>query len=243
MNLQNVQHYRYMKTLSDYKRFYAFGDSYTKYYWPTYADIIGNIVPYYENWGLKGAGNHYIFNSIVECNQRNMFNHDDLVIVMWSGVTREDRYVGNRWDTAASDYRKIAYGEEWMRKYGIEIRGNVIRDLAYIKSIQVLLNSTKCDYVFLNSVDIIRDDQDVIKLYSDILDIIKPSLYNDIKNSKRPNFNDMHPTPVESTQYIKKHLAIDLHSEFVNHWEKVVWDIKVKNILPVPYYRPEIHRL
>ena len=194
--------------MKNYKRFYAFGDSYTKYYWPTYADIIGNNMAYYENWGLKGAGNHYIFNSIVECNQRNKFTSDDLVIVMWTGVTREDRYVDNHWNTAASEYRNIVYGEEWMRKYGTEIRGNVIRDLAYIKSTQILLNSIGCDYHFFSSIDIIRDDIDVIELYNDTINIIKPSLYEDIKNTKRPNFNDMHPTPIEATKYIKKHLDI-----------------------------------
>ena len=92
--------------MKNYKRFYAFGDSYTKYYWPTYADIIGhNMQGLYQNWGLKGAGNHYIFNSIVECNQRDKFTSDDLVIVMWTGVTREDRYVDNHWSTAATEYR------------------------------------------------------------------------------------------------------------------------------------------
>ena len=232
-----------MKTLSNYKRFYAFGDSYTKYYWPTYADIIGQYIPNNENWGLKGAGNHYIYNSVVECNQRNRFNVDDLVIVMWTGVTREDRYVDNHWATAASEYRKIAYGDEWMRKYGTEIRGNVIRDLAYIKSTQLLLESVGCDYTFLSSIDIIRDDTDVISLYSDILNTIKPSLYNDIKDSKRPNFTDMHPTPIEASHYIKKHMNIDIHCDFADYWENQVWNIEMKNVLPVTYHRPEIHRL
>jgi len=76
-----------------------------------------------------------------------------------------------------------------------------------------------------------------------VLDIIKPSLYDDIKNTKRPNFNDMHPTPIEATSYIKKHLDIDLHSEFVDYWEKIVWNIELKNTLPVTYHRPEIYRL
>ena len=230
--------------MKNYKRFYAFGDSYTKYYWPTYADIIGhNMQGLYQNWGLKGAGNHYIFNSIVECNQRDKFTSDDLVIVMWTGVTREDRYVDNHWSTAATEYRTIAYGEYWMRKYGTEIRGNLIRDLAYIKSTQILLNSVGCDYTFCNSIDIIRDDRDVTELYSDVLDIIKPSLYNEIKNNKRPNFNDMHPTPRESATYIKKHIDIELDDNFIEHWEQQVWNIETKNVLPITYHRPEINRL
>ena len=33
-----------------YKRFFAFGCSYTEYFWPTWPDIIGQEIPYYENW-------------------------------------------------------------------------------------------------------------------------------------------------------------------------------------------------
>jgi hypothetical protein len=40
-----------------YKRFFAFGRSFTDYLWPTWADIIGREIPYYENWGHGAAGN------------------------------------------------------------------------------------------------------------------------------------------------------------------------------------------
>ena len=48
-----------------YKRFFAFGCSFTNYYWPTWADIIGQDSNFYENWAQPGAGNHFIFNSIM----------------------------------------------------------------------------------------------------------------------------------------------------------------------------------
>ena len=232
-----------MRDLNQYSRFFAFGDSYTNYYWPTYADIIGTQCQYYENWGLKGAGNHYIYNSVVECNQRNRFNSNDLVIVMWTGITREDRYVDNHWATATGDYRRISYGEEWMRRYGTEVRGNLIRDLAYIVGIDNLLNTTGCEYYFLSSIGLILEDQDVVELYKDIINKIKPSLYDTIKDSVRPNFNDIHPTPVESAHYINQHLGIDYDGDFVNYWEGQVRNIELKNTLPVPYNRPVINRL
>ena len=244
-----------LEGLSQYKRFYAFGCSYTNYRWPTWADIIGQQMPYYENWGKLAAGNQFIFNSVVECNQSNGFNKDDLIIVMWSSIHREDRYVNNYWETTAFEQLESVYGVQWMRKYGIETRGNLIRDLAYIKSIQYLLDSTGCDYVFLNGVFLtvpkgadpgqvdLANATDVIEMYRDVLDSIKPSLWVETDHNKRPNFNDRHPSPMESANYIKKYIDIDLHGEFVEYWERQVRAIKEKNVLPVPWIRNTSIRL
>ena len=102
-----------------YKRFFAFGCSFTHYPWPTWADIIGQNIPHYENWGMGGAGNQFIFNSIIECNRRNKFNEDDLVIVMWTSCSREDRYVDNGWLVAATENRETLYGKEWVKKFNV----------------------------------------------------------------------------------------------------------------------------
>ena len=47
------------------KRLFTFGCSVTEFIWPTWADILGREFDYYENWGRVGAGNLYIFNSII----------------------------------------------------------------------------------------------------------------------------------------------------------------------------------
>jgi hypothetical protein len=132
--------------LSRYKRFFAFGCSFTNYHWPTWADIIGNEIPYYENWGRISAGNQFIFNSIIECDARHHFNQDDLVIVMWTSIEREDRYLNNDWYLASHIERTKAYGKDWNKKFGKEIRGLLIRDLAFIRSAQQLLQFRNCDW-------------------------------------------------------------------------------------------------
>jgi hypothetical protein len=38
------------------------------------------------------------------------------------------------------------YGTDWFNKYGTDIRSFLIRDLAYIKSIQIFLDSCQCDW-------------------------------------------------------------------------------------------------
>lgn len=143
-----------------YKRFFAFGCSFTYYLWPTWADIIGQNIPHYENWGIGGAGNQFIFNSIIECNRRNKFSKDDLVIVMWTSCSREDRYVDNSWLVAATENRAKLYGKDWAKKFANQGKGLMIRDFATIDATQQLLDAFKCDWVNLNGLPLIRFDID-----------------------------------------------------------------------------------
>jgi hypothetical protein len=76
-------------------RLFTFGCSYTRWHWPTWADIIArDIGCHYENWAEPGLGNVGIQHKMLECDLKNKFTADDLVLVAWSGWTREDRYLG-----------------------------------------------------------------------------------------------------------------------------------------------------
>ena len=140
-----------------YKRFFAFGCSFTNYKWLTWADIIGHDIECYENWATPGAGNHYIFNSVIEADARYKFNKDDLVIIFWSTKEREDRYHNNAWLNDTNVTQEKTYGKNWVKKFALDFRSFLIRDLAYMKATQTILSNKKCDwanftwYEFLNS--------------------------------------------------------------------------------------------
>jgi hypothetical protein len=146
--------------IQKYKRFFAFGCSFTSYQWPTWADIIGNSISHYENWGKGGGGNQFIFNSIVECNRRNKFNENDLVIAMWTSCSREDRYVDNSWLVAATENREHVYGKDWAKRFADQSKGLMIRDFATIDATQQLLDIFTCDWVNFNGLPLIRFDVD-----------------------------------------------------------------------------------
>lgn len=182
-------------------RFFAFGCSFTKYFWPTWADIVGKEFEYYENWGAGGAGNHYIFNSLIECIQQNKINRNDTIIICWSNVAREDRYINN-WVFSGNVFTSTVYPTEWVNKFITE-RGCLIRDLAYIKSADMILKNLGCNYKFISVCPISYyslhdqntvENKDVLKLYSDVLDTIKPSFFEVIFNfdwtSRLSNFSD-----------------------------------------------------
>jgi hypothetical protein len=148
--------------IEKYKRMFVFGCSYTRYHWPTWADIIGQDVPYYENWGKPGAGNHFIFNSIMECDAKNKFTADDIILVMWSGPDREDRYINFDWICDPPQTKEKTYGKAWVKKFGQDRRGNLIRDMAYIKAIQEFLDSKNVDWANFSMYSICNIDEESI---------------------------------------------------------------------------------
>ena len=172
------------------KRLFAFGCSFTNYQWPTWADIVAQDYDYFENWGQPGSGNHFIFNSLIECNQRNTFTKDDTVMICWTNVAREDRYLTNSWVPAGNIFTTVVYPKSWVDEFVTE-RGCLIRDLAFIKAIDLLLKNIGCNYKFFSVIPIIEYNMvgknqsecpDVVELYSNVLDKICPSYFEIIFN-------------------------------------------------------------
>ena len=70
-------------------RLFTFGCSFTKYIWPTWADILGREYKEFYNYGMSGGGNLFIFDSLIEAIAKHNINKDDTVIIIWTNVTRD----------------------------------------------------------------------------------------------------------------------------------------------------------
>lgn len=141
-----------------YKRLFTFGCSFTNYIWPTWADIISQDIPYFENWGVGGSGNFFIFNQFIESLERNNFSEGDLVMILWSHYRREDRYVKDKWIHAAGqEKRKTIYGKSWEENFACD-RGNLIRDLSFINSTGRILETLKCDWGMFHMIPFAHPD-------------------------------------------------------------------------------------
>lgn len=167
-------------------RLFTFGCSYTQWRWPTWADILGREFDEYQNWGLAGAGNQFVFHSIIEANQRNRFNPDDTVIIMWSTPDREDRYLRGKWLERGPVYGSPHYRPEWVKAYADD-RWYAIRDLTCITAVKELLIKWGVKYHFLcmatpDSTFSIEPVKDVFQLFADTIDDIKPGIINTIFN-------------------------------------------------------------
>jgi hypothetical protein len=217
---------------STMSRLFTFGCSFTQYWrWPTWADALGREHEYFENWGICGAGNALIFNSVMECHQRNRIHSSDRVVVMWTNVSREDRYVRTKWLPMGNVYWTAGsrLPQEYVRHYACE-RGYLIRDLAMIFAIKTFLQSTGCDWKFLSMVPLDKSNhasglgenpyqpavetRDVRDLYQATLDEIAPSMFEiifkqdwssrpGIADQNTPTQRDFHPTPLEHVEYLQ----------------------------------------
>ena len=102
----------------------TFGCSFTKYSWGTWANILAKeLEPVeYINLGKSGAGNQYIFNMLMQADAVYDFTHEDLVVVQWTNVCREDRYIPQKkdsgpWVTPGNIYSQEEYDTNFVMNY------------------------------------------------------------------------------------------------------------------------------
>jgi hypothetical protein len=183
----------------------TFGCSFTDYNWSTWADILGREFDDFQNHGRGGAGNTYIFNRIMQCIAENQITDSSTVIVMWSNVIREDRYVDGEWIAPGCIYNQNTYSEGFMDF--VDPIGLFIRDCAHVAAVTHALNSTGCTYHFLSMMPI-DNAKEYLKLkwtekilasdtvsqykrkYKKYLDLIKPSMLEVVYNNNWYNKRD-----------------------------------------------------
>jgi len=198
-------------------RLFTFGCSFTNYRWSTWADCLAPEFDYFENWGQSGAGNHYIFNSMMEADQRHRFDEGDTVIVCWTNVLRDDRYIKDRWITLGGVASANVYTKEFLT-YEVDLRGYFIRDIAMIKAAKEMLRSRPgVKWYFTSMIPMYMEDihtnvvvdRDVVELYQDVLDDFVPSFFETLRPEgwwlSPPLPMDDHPSPAEHLEFLDKH--------------------------------------
>jgi hypothetical protein len=237
-------------------RIWTFGCSFTQYFWPTWADMliaeVNDIGHSGENWGCEGAGNLYIASKIWECNAKNKFGPNDWVLVCWSSMIREDRYINNRWETLGNVFSIDP------NVYQSDPKHFAIRDSTLITSTQLALNNLNVNslhWSILPFNTVSRGNADpAIKLMEDVLNIFNitldlppmmeylnlltndPTLLKHRLTTFKHNdiVADWHPAPWEHEKYLKECILprltflpnnLSLNTlNFINEW-----NMKVKN--------------
>lgn len=218
-------------------RLFTFGCSFTNYRWPTWADILGKEFTQFENWGRAGAGNSFIFYALAECIKRNNITADDTVIIMWTSIAREDRWVNGDWLTYGNIYNQPVYDDTFIKTL-VDPMGYLIKDLATISMTKKVLESIGCTWHFLSMLplDHYNDNQiynnpnftiskEIKELYVEELSIIKPSIYEVVFNSDwttRP----LHLLPMTSRSIYEK-VAGSAWPSFTDYLNKKIDDIDI----------------
>ena len=208
------------------KRLFTFGCSFSDYIWGgMWPEIIAYDlnIPYY-NYGRSGSGNQYMACMLMQADIFYKFNSDDLVIVQWTNVCREDKYVRGVWKTPGNIFTQNVYDDRYVENWA-DPEGYLLRDLTSIQFVDTFLASKECQYHFLSMVNVAsRPNQwsDDIKIFDNITNIfintlpkIHKSFYEVLWNNtisiKKDRdlqlignkFFDGHPHPAETLDYLQ----------------------------------------
>lgn len=201
-------------------RLFTFGCSVTQYHWPTWADIAGTKWNHFENWGEAGAGNYFIFNSIIECDAINNITPDDTVAIMWTAPARQDFYSVNRWGHTQSIFNTdnlIAHCPD----------GYWLSTFSYIYAIDQILKNRKIPYTMATWVDYSDSDSKFHQMFENLLshiqyiplslkpilipkinaiDTLIENLYNSLSGPDWPSLEDIKKNQYSTTPSIQQEI-------------------------------------
>lgn len=150
-----------VKDFNKFKRLFVFGCSYTNYKWPTWAHVLNSEIDDCEfyNFGRTGAGNLFISLRVAEANRRYKFTDTDLVAVMWTSFTREDRWVNGKWLSPGNVYNQNTYPLKWVKDFA-DPNFYLIRDYSLMDMTKTYLQSLPCESVIMSSwpIDLLENN-------------------------------------------------------------------------------------
>ena len=234
------------------KRLFTFGCSFTGYAWMTWAEVVAKDldIPFY-NYGESGAGNQYIYYMFMQAHRHYQFNSDDLIMICWTNVTREDRYLKGKWWTPGTIHLNGIYDESYIEKF-VDPLGYLIRDLALIDSVDTIASSTSCQFHMFSMNNFTESSaqfwNDPFKelekveqcrvFYKGLLYKLRPSFYTVLWNNSMdykiqlerqqfgPHFADRHPDPKEHLLYL---------THIFDHDWKTETKVSVDNVYDIWY--------
>lgn len=222
-------------------RLFAFGDSFTKYAWSTWADILGQRYDKIFNFGEPGSDNFLIFSRFNTAIIENLINDDDTVVIQWSEPLRLDFVIeeNNYWAGLGSGSAELLYKKNL--DCFISNETTYYRSLLMMCSIIKILEDKGINWYFFfinnNSIvfedykkscnykNAIKDDFDsLIKYISQFSNrLITESITEfqlrknyykefDIYEGKFRQFVDSHPLPHVYLEFLEEKLNIDFES-------------------------------
>lgn len=196
-------------------RLFAFGCSYTKYDYPTYADYIGQHYEEFHNMGSPGAGNTYIATTLSETILSHSLTSEDRVIVQWTNTSREDYFMRDK-NNSLRWHPNICHDKVEMYEHYVK------KDFAYMHLTLSTLQYYHIPFIFLSHSRILpphytKNNIQLTELYYDVLYHIQESMKQCIFNYQSPltaHRKDAHPTQKEHEEYVNSHLSHLLRNEW-----------------------------
>jgi len=237
------------------RRLYTFGCSYTKYFWPSWANIIATNFEQHYNCAQAGAGNYYAAEKLYEMHLKTNINKNDVVLIMLSSFNRIDIYNpqykafnlnGNIYNS------EHIYGEKFVREVWND-EHSIYNTWFMVKSMKALLDSIGCEYKILHAFDLLETDtREILKTDDNTTLLINDYKQNVYMNESLQNYSrnytpqsygfkdteipyelDGHPTIMCHHDFVKTHLSeyyTDDMLTIAKIWESELPDTKTECI-------------
>jgi hypothetical protein len=144
-------------------RLFTFGCSFTRYNWPTWADILGKEYLFFHNWGYPGVGNRAIVERVAEAHTVHDINKDDTVIIQWSSHLRHDyarpdliNDADGMWKTKGnifSAWNEDVFDKKWVETFWNK-KAYYLHTLNSILLAKQFLESTGCNWYMTSMADL-----------------------------------------------------------------------------------------
>lgn len=229
------------------KRLITTGCSFTNYLPPTWPWFLSEKFNETYNLGKPGAGNEYIFNSLIDADTLLRFGEHDTIIVMWTGFFRIDRSGTNEnWKSTGDITSWPIQDYEYFSKYFSE---NFLtkRSINFILATYRYLKSKSLNFYF-SSMQSLKDGNNFYHLLNEIFDenFIIDNIANVITENRNPLITQTwgHPTPLEHYEIAKKFskkIGITLDTTF--DFENFMISLKSENDYHKLLNQPEIASL
>ena len=235
-------------------RLFTFGCSYTSFYWPTYADILGVQFDEYQNWGQSGLGNRAIVEKLSECIVNNNITEDDVFIVQWTDFHRHDihqpgMYSFGNWRSGGNIWAKPVE-MEWVKDFWNEF-SYTYHSMNFINLGCNLLETLPCKYFITSMIDykpLIKNTP-----FNNYLNVIKDNWLEDFETfCKKKNYDgcnhkqiwidetikkgvpkvlkDKHPTPALYLEWLEEQIPFQIDNALATKIRNRTWtDIDTSN--------------
>lgn len=230
------------------------GCSYTFHLPPTWPMFLAKKFDETYTFAFPGAGNEYIFNSIIDADSNLKFNENDTIIIEWSGPYRLDHFsedeAGVRWITKG-DLAHRPIDEFTMLNSYFPERGLLKKTVNYMLAVYRYLKEKKVNFIFTSLYNLKNSEYDDLleEMYQDCFVMPQGMHQYFMKNFVETNLNKKgwgHPdflVHYAFAQEFANKLNIDLDPEpKLQHFLDLVgteenYSSNIKDIGTHPLYR------
>jgi hypothetical protein len=196
---------------SRYRHIWCFGCSFTRYLWPTWADLLAEHYPVTVTAG-PGWGNYRIFRELWLKDQLGLIQPADLVMVCWTSVCREDRFFDQHWRGGGNIWSQNHYDDHFV-KHHADPDHFLMRDCALTWSTSRALDGV-CDHTHFSMAPMTLLDQydsrhiaraENLPQWPDLFPAMHSNFYDVLWGGTVPQGrNDAHPTTAEHREFLDR---------------------------------------